>query len=110
MKRVLLATLAVLPLIACGGPAPEGEEIDTAEDAFRWNPDVLINFDQVTFNSPLLGPVTTFPGNGEIVDTLYSNYGVTFSCAGPTCPTPHAYVRSSVLSGNNSVSVFPTGV
>ena len=120
MKKLLIIALCSLPLVACVGAVDEGEggdayeetDVASTEQALR-TPDYLVDFDQV-FTNPIF-PITSNPvASGSIADTLYSGYGVTFSCVtasrafvSTSCTAGHVYARLSTGAGGNVVAPHP---
>jgi len=103
MNRLGLTSLLLLSSIAACDVAPQ-EEPAAIQQELRWFfTEQLVDFDSATYQSSQLGPITVFWGEGEVMDTAYTNLGVTFSCV--ACTSGHTYARNQ--GGSNGVSLFP---
>jgi hypothetical protein len=104
MNRLGLTSILLLSTIsACDVPPQEEEPAALQQELRGLFTEQLIDFDSATYQSPLLGPITIFFGDGEIMDSAYAHMGVNFSCV--VCASGHAYARNR--GGNLGVSLFP---
>ena len=86
MQKLVMVVLGALPLVACVGSVEDAdgngddgmEAVGTVEQPLR-TPDYLVDFDQIV-DRVFFPTASTLVASGSVVDTLYSSYGVNFSC------------------------------
>jgi hypothetical protein len=102
MTRIALASILLSSIAACD--VPPQEETAAIQQELRLVPvaDQLVDFDSATYRSPLLGPVTVYFGDGDVMDAAYAHLGVNFSCV--VCASGHTYARNQ--SGSKGISLF----
>jgi hypothetical protein len=102
-RLALTSVLLLSTIAACDVPPQEEPAAIQQELRGSFFQEVLVDFDSATYRSPLLGPVTVYFGEGEVMDGAYAHLGVNFRCV--VCTSGHAYARNQ--GGSMGVSLFP---